>query len=133
MLDDDKGHYPYQAAIDAYGNGGFRFADMSHRGSLLCLPTGMHAWDVATPDMLTAASLEPVLALAEDLDVLFIGLGEDIAPLALSIRETFRAQNIIIEAISTGSAISIYNILFGEKRAVAAALIAVERPSRVRS
>lgn len=39
--------YPYQVPIDAYGNGGFRFADMSHKGSLLCLPSesrlGMHA------------------------------------------------------------------------------------------
>ena len=26
------GSYPYQVPIDAYGNGGFRFADMSHRG-----------------------------------------------------------------------------------------------------
>ena len=133
MPDGDKGHYPYQAAIDAYGDGGFRFADMSHRGSLLCLPTGMHAWDIATPSALTIGALEPVLALADDLDVLFIGLGEDIAPLAPAIRETFRAQNVIVEAISTGSAISTYNVLFGEKRAVAAALIAVERPSRVRS
>ena len=34
------------APIDAYGNGGFRFAGMSHRGSLLCLPDGIWAWPV---------------------------------------------------------------------------------------
>ena len=28
-------HLPYAAAIEAYGKGGFRFADMSHRGSLI--------------------------------------------------------------------------------------------------
>ena len=28
---------PRRAPVDAYGNGGFRFAEMSHRGSLLCL------------------------------------------------------------------------------------------------
>ncbi|MHB1111361.1 MAG: Mth938-like domain-containing protein, partial [Devosia sp.] len=48
-----EGHYPYQAPIDAYGNGGFRFAGMSHRGSLLCLPTGMRAWNVQQPAELT--------------------------------------------------------------------------------
>lgn len=37
--------YPYAAAVTAYGNGGFRFADISHRGSILCLPNGVHAWD----------------------------------------------------------------------------------------
>ena len=36
-----EAHYPGRAPIEAYGNGGFRFADMSHRGSLLALPSGM--------------------------------------------------------------------------------------------
>ena len=36
----DDPHLPQAAAIDAYGKGGFRFADMSHRGSILCLPDG---------------------------------------------------------------------------------------------
>ena len=31
---------PGRHLIDAYGNGGFRFADMSHRGSILALPSG---------------------------------------------------------------------------------------------
>ena len=35
--------FPGRAPIDAYGNGGFRFADMSHRGSILCLPSGIYA------------------------------------------------------------------------------------------
>ena len=37
-------HFPGRAPIDAYGNGGFRFAGMSHRGSILCLPSGIHGW-----------------------------------------------------------------------------------------
>jgi uncharacterized protein len=122
-----KGHYPYQAAIDAYGNGGFRFAGMSHRGSLLCLPTGMDAWPVATPGEVTLATLAPVLALADDLDVLFIGLGPDIAALDPAIRAAFRDRSVIVEAVATRSAVSTYNVLFAEKRPVAAALIAVER------
>ena len=42
----DAPHLPRPAPIDAYGNGGFRFAGMSHRGSLLCLPDGIWAWPV---------------------------------------------------------------------------------------
>jgi len=34
--------YPALAPIEAYGNGGFRFAGMSHRGSLLILPSGIY-------------------------------------------------------------------------------------------
>ena len=58
--------YPGRAPIDAYGNGGFRFAGMSHRGSILCLPSGIHAWAPTLP--LEAASL--ALALAERGDAL---------------------------------------------------------------
>ncbi|MEO5808253.1 MTH938/NDUFAF3 family protein [Devosia sp.] len=126
----ETGHYPYQAAIDAYGNGGFRFADMSHRGSLLCLPTGMHAWDVNNAGQVTLASLEPVLALADQIDVLFIGLGNDIAAIDPAIRAAFRDKQVIVEAVATGGAVRTYNILFGEKRAIAAALIAVDQVRR---
>jgi uncharacterized protein len=128
MPDDiPAGHYPYQAPIDAYGNGGFRFAGMSHRGSLLCLPTGMDAWRIATAAELTLEALAPVMAVADDIDVLFIGLGPEIAALDPAIRSAFRARHVIVEAVATRAAISTYNILLAERRAVAAALIAVER------
>ena len=123
----EAGHYPYQAAIDAYGNGGFRFAEMSHRGSMLCLPTGMHAWSVTSAAELTMESLAPVFAVAGQLDVLLIGLGDDIAAIDPRIRREFRARKVIVEAIATGGAVRTYNVLFGEQRAVGAALIAVER------
>ena len=42
----DAPHLPRPAPIDAYGDGGFRFAGMSHRGSLLCFPDGIWAWPV---------------------------------------------------------------------------------------
>jgi len=126
MAEKGQGFYPYQALIDAYGNGGFRFADMSHKGSLLCLPTGMHKWEVASPAGITLDSLQPVFDAAADIDVLLIGLGKDIAGLDRSIREALRAEKIIVEAIATGGAVRTYNILLGEKRAVGAALIAVD-------
>lgn len=120
------GHFPRQVGIDAYGNGGFRFAEMSHRGSLLCLPTGMHSWSVATPADLSLASLAPVLELAGQLDVLLIGLGTDIALIDPAIRQAFREQGVIVEAIGTGGAVRTYNVLLAEERAVAGAFIAVE-------
>ena len=122
-----EGHYPYQAPIDAYGNGGFRFADMSHRGSLLCLPGGMTAWPVSSAGEVTLETLAPVLAAADSIDVLLIGLGDDIAALDKSIRAAFRERNVIVEATATGGAVRTYNVLLGEQRAVGAALIAVER------
>lgn len=120
-------HYPAQVGIDAYGNGGFRFAGISHRGSLLCLPQGMFAWNVATVADITAETLAPVFAVADDIDVLMLGVGPDIAAIPRELREALRARRVIIEAINTGSAIRTYNVLLAEERAVAAALIAVDK------
>ncbi len=121
------GKFPQQVGIDAYGNGGFRFADMSHKGSLLCLPTGMIAWPVHSAAALTLDSLQPVLDQADDINVLLIGLGTDIAAIDPTIRAALRERGIIVEATQTGGAIRTYNVLLAEDRAVAAALIAVEK------
>jgi len=128
MAEPGQGFYPYQAAIEGYGNGGFRFAGMSHRGSLLCLPTGMHAWEARSPAEITLANLEPVFAAADQIDVLLVGLGTDISDFGKSIRQALRDRHVIVEAIATGGAVRTYNILLGENRAVGAALIAVESP-----
>ena len=121
----EAGHYPYQAGIDAYGNGGFRFADMSHRGSLLCLPTGMWAWEVAEPAEISLASLMRALDDAAAYSTLLIGMGSDIARLDPAIRPAFRERGVTLEATATGAAVRTYNIMLGEGRAVAAALLAV--------
>jgi uncharacterized protein len=126
MAEPGQGFYPYQAAIDGYGNGGFRFAGMSHRGSLLCLPTGMHAWEARTPAEISVENLKPIFDAADQIDVLLVGLGTDIAGFDKSIRQALRDHSIIVEAIATGGAVRTYNILLGENRAVGAALIAVE-------
>ncbi|WP_116653604.1 Mth938-like domain-containing protein [Pelagibacterium sediminicola] len=122
-----QGHYPYQAVIDAYGDGGFRFAEMSHKGSLICLPGGMYAWDVEAPAGVSLSALERVYAAAGAIDVLLIGLGSDIAAIDPAIRAAFKDKGVIVEAVSTGSAVRTYNVLLNEQRAVGAALIAVEK------
>ena len=49
IMPSDAPHLPRSAPIDAYGKGGFAFAGMSHRGSLLCLPDAIWAWDGDAP------------------------------------------------------------------------------------
>ena len=60
----EAGHLPGRHPIDAYGNGGFRFGDMSHRGSILMLPSGVRAWDVTEPRGIDRTALRPVQAEA---------------------------------------------------------------------
>lgn len=121
-----SGFYPQRVGIDAYGNGGFRFAEMSHKGSLLCLPSGMHAWDIAEAGQLTLEALKPVLDHADEIEVLLIGLGEKVAAIDPAIRAVLREHGIIVEATQTGGAVRTYNVLLAEDRQVAGAFIAVE-------
>lgn len=118
--------YPYQAPIDAYGNGGFRFAEMSHRGSIICLPSGIYAWDIAGPDALTLDSLDRVFAEKDRLRFLLLGTGRSQVFPALKIREAFAAAGLGLDPMDTGAACRTYNILLAEHRQVAAALIAVD-------
>jgi uncharacterized protein len=115
-------HFPGRAPITSYGNGGFRFAGMSHRGSLLCLPSGIYGWTAS--DMIDEASLEKVFAEAADIEVLLVGTGRDIRPLAAALRDRCREAKIVAEAMATGAAVRTYNVLLSEERAVAAALLA---------
>jgi uncharacterized protein len=124
MSHDDR-HLPGRYRIDAYGAGGFRFADLSHRGSLLCLPSGMRAWEPTDPAALDEAAFARLLDEAGEIDTLLLGTGADIAPLKKSLRETLKAGGIVTEAMATGAAVRTWNVLLAEGRRVAAALIAV--------
>ena len=119
-------HLPRSALIETYGNGGFRFAGMSHRGSLLCLPDGVWAWPVKDTTEVSAAALELVFASVERLDVFLIGAGRDPWPLPERLRARFRAVGISVDAMPTGPAVRTYNVLMAENRRVGAGLIAVD-------
>lgn len=119
-------HFPGRAPIDAYGNGGFRFADMSHRGSILCLPSGIHGWAQEEGDPLSPEAFDRLIAEASGIEVLLVGTGRDLRPLPREIRERLKAAGISADPMSTGAAVRTFNILLAEERAVAAALIAVE-------
>ena len=121
-----EAHYPGRAPVDAYGDGGFRFADMSHRGSILCLPSGVHGWEPANPAQLTFDDFERVLAEAGDIDILLVGTGTDLKPLPAALRVQLREKGISADPMSTGAAVRTYNVLLAEDRLVAAALVAVE-------
>jgi len=119
------GFVPGRHGIDAYGNGGFRFAEMSHRGSILALPSGIKAWPVTTVSDITEASLEDVLAEADDLEFMIIGTGIDVAPIPEAVRRRFRDARIGLDVMQTGAAARTYNVMVREDRKVGAALIAV--------
>lgn len=120
-----EAHFPGRAQIDAYGNGGFRFADMSHRGSLLLLPSGIYGWEMDETMPLSVESFRRVLDDATDIEVLLVGTGARLRPLPTELKAALKEKGIASDPMGTGAAIRTFNIMLAEQRAVAAALIAV--------
>lgn len=121
-----KAHFPGRAPLEAYGNGGFRFADMSHIGSLLCVPSGIYGWRPETFSGLTLEDFDRVLAEAADIELLLLGTGDDLIPPQRVWRDALKDAGVRIEVMSTGAAVRTFNVLLAEDRAVAAALLAVD-------
>jgi uncharacterized protein len=119
-------HLPRQALIDAHGGGGFRFAGLSHRGSLLCLPDGIWAWPIAAPAELSDEALSLVFARAADLDFFIVGTGAAPWIMPEALRTRFREALISVDTMTTGPAVRTYNVMLIEGRRVGAGLIAVD-------
>ena len=110
----------------AYGNGGFRFAGMSHRGSILCLPSGIYAWDAPMPD-----ELSPMLRWRRcwrrpaRCRCCCSAPARQVFP-SRELKAAFEAAGIALEPMATGAAARTYNVLLAEGRRVGAALLAVD-------
>ena len=120
------GHFPGRCSIDAYGNGGFRFGGMSHRGSIVCWPSGVWAWDALTPADLTLSAFARALAELNVPQFLLVGTGRTQVFAALDVRRAFEAKRVGLDFMDTGAAARTYNILLAEQRPVSVALLAVE-------
>ena len=118
--------FPERAPIDAYGNSGFRFAGTSHRGSLLILPNGIYGWPPEAPEEFTPDVFSRVFGQAKEIDFLLLGTGlQRLAP-SPEVSKAFTKAGVGLEIMDTGAACRTFNVLLGEERAVAAALLAVE-------
>jgi uncharacterized protein len=120
-----EARFPGRAAIEAYGNGGFRFAGMSHQGSLMCLPDSMLAWSPSSASALMLDDFASALAMSAGIEVMLIGTGRDMLPLPKGLMAALREAGLKSDVMSTGAAVRTYNVLVDEHRRAAAALIAV--------
>ncbi|MGD0723103.1 MAG: Mth938-like domain-containing protein [Roseiarcus sp.] len=122
------GFVPGRHLIEAYGAGGFRFAGMSHVGSILATPLGVRAFEATTAAEITLGALAPLFAeLAahpRSIEIVVIGVGATMAPLSTLVQAQLRQAGLRSETMATGPAARIYNVLLAEDRRVAAALLA---------
>jgi len=111
--------------VQAYGDGRFRISGEAVSGSVVVWSDGWTPWAVVDAAAMTVDDLGAVRAMAETVDILLIGCGAAFGPEPPGLRAALRSFGIALEWMDTGAACRTYNVLLGEGRRVAAALIAV--------
>ncbi|MGI9511241.1 MAG: Mth938-like domain-containing protein [Geminicoccaceae bacterium] len=111
--------------VQGYGEDGFRVSGKRYQGSLLLLPDRTLSWAVQAMADLKLPSLQPLIDFEPAVELLIIGCGAKLAPAPVTLRDVLRTKRIGVEAMDTGAACRTYNVLAGEGRRVAAALIAL--------
>lgn len=104
--------------IDGYGPGFFRIAGEVIEGAALVHPKGAQGWGGFD-------DLQAILAMADQLDVVFVGTGAEIAPVSPAFRDALEEAGIGVELMASPPACRTYNVLLSEGRRIAAALLPV--------
>ena len=110
---------PGRQVIERYGPSGFRVSGQIHLGPVLVFADLTIAWVDAA---ITEAALAPVVEHG-GVELLLLGPGRRMAPVAPALRTALKAHGIAVEAMDTGAACRTYNLLLAEDRRVAAALL----------
>jgi uncharacterized protein len=112
--------------LQSYGKGVFRVSDTQWQGAIIVFPTRTIAWGVTGIGDLSLEAFSPVGEAADPpIELLLIGTGQRMALLPAKLRADLRSLGLAIEIMDTGSACRTYNLLIGEERRVAAALLPV--------
>ncbi|WP_322865478.1 Mth938-like domain-containing protein [Aquicoccus sp. G2-2] len=104
--------------VEGYGPGFFRIGGEVFKGAVLVTLDGAQAWD-GWDD---SAAL---VALAGEIDVIFFGMGEEIAHLPKGLRAKVEAAGMGAEVMSSPAACRTWNLLAAEGRRVALAALPV--------
>ncbi|WP_109468235.1 Mth938-like domain-containing protein [Albibacillus kandeliae] len=104
--------------VEGYGPGFFRIGGAVFEGAVISGPSGTRAWagydDVAS-----------LVALAGQIDVLFVGTGAEVAHVPAPLRQAVEDAGVGVEAMTSPAACRTYNVLLSEGRRVALALLPV--------
>lgn len=104
--------------VEGYGPGFFRIGGQVIEGPLIAGPSGTQVWGGYD-------DADPLLALAGEIDVLFVGTGAEVAHLPAALRAALEETGLGVEAMASPAACRTYNILLSEGRRIALALLPV--------
>ena len=104
--------------VDGYGPGFFRIGGEVRQGAVLLTPEGARPWGGYEDEA-------PLMALAGEIDVLFVGTGAETAHVPPALRRKLEEANVGVEGMATGPACRSYNVLLSEGRRIALAALPV--------
>lgn len=110
--------YTNAKPVEGYGPGFFRIGGQVVHGPVLAGPGGTLEWG-------GYEDTAPLLALAGQIDVLFIGTGAEIAHLPGDLRDALEQAGIGVETMGSPAAARTYNVLLSEGRRIALAMVPV--------
>lgn len=105
--------------VDGYGPGFFRVAGQVLQGAVIVTSGRATEWQGLSDPA-------PLLALAGEVDVIFLGMGKEIAHAPKELRAAVEAANMGLEVMNSPAACRTYNVLVSEGRRVALAALPVE-------
>jgi uncharacterized protein len=111
-------NYGDAVPVDGYGEGFFRIGGEVFRGSVLTSVKGTVAWGGYDDPA-------PLMALADQIDVLFIGTGAEIAHIPAALRAALEGAGVGVEVMNSPAACRTYNVLLSEGRRIALAVLPV--------
>jgi uncharacterized protein len=112
--------------IEAYGDGGFRIGGSRFQGSVIVLPERTLPWPISSHEQIDERALEPLFATGAAVEVLLVGCGRTFVPPPASLAASLKARGMALEWMDSGAACRTFNVLLGEERQVAAALLAIQ-------
>ncbi|TFL19867.1 Mth938-like domain-containing protein [Jannaschia formosa] len=105
--------------FDGYGPGFFRVGGEVVEGALILHATALTPWG-------GYRDATALVALSDKVDVVLVGTGAEIAHVPGDLRVAVEEAGMGLEVMNTPAACRTYNVLVGEGRRVAAAVLPVE-------
>ena len=112
--------------IQSYGNGKFQINDKQFDHSILVFSDQIIPWAPIDTNNLIIDDFKKVLAVGPIVELLLLGCGKTTWFLPLPLRDELKEMGLVLEPMDTGAACRTFNVLLGEDRRIAAALMLVD-------
>jgi len=112
--------------IQSYGDKHFQISNKLYDQAVLVFPEETVPWSPIDVNQLTVDDFYKIVNAEPPIDLLLMGCGKSPWFQMPRLRDDLKNRDIVLELMDTGAACRTFNVLLGEDRRVAAALIPVD-------